>query len=30
MRSGWLAFATRPVDFMAASMRAPFSLCADG
>ena len=27
---GRLAFATRRVDLMAASMRAPLALCADG
>ena len=30
MPSGRLAFATRRVDLMAASMRAPLALCADG
>ena len=30
MPSGRLAFATRRVDLMAASMRAPLALCTDG
>ena len=30
MPSGRLAFATRGVDLMAAGMRAPLALCADG
>ena len=30
MPSGRLAFATRHVDLMAASMRAPLALCMDG
>ena len=30
MPSGRLAFATRRVDLMAAGMRAPLALCADG
>ena len=30
MPSGWLAFATRRVNLMAASMRAPLALCTDG
>ena len=30
MPSGRLAFATRRVDLMAADMRAPLALCADG